>query len=227
MNVDAAKHAAGEAAAALVHDGARVGLGTGSTARWFILALGARVHEGLHVMCVPTSEATRRLALEHSIPLSDLGADGLDITVDGADQVDPDLRLIKGGGGAMVREKIVAAAARRFVVVVDVTKLVDVLTARVPVEVIEFGVDRTLAALRDIGSDASLRFDAAGGVVRSDNGNLVADAGFGAMEDAEALGERLDAIPGVVGHGLFLGMTDLVLVGKDDGGVDKIVPRAI
>jgi ribose 5-phosphate isomerase A len=225
VDVDAAKRAAGEAAAQLVEDGACVGLGTGSTARWFITALGRRVHEGLRVRGVPTSEATRRLAMEHGIPIAHLGAEGVDIAVDGADQVDTDLRLIKGGGGAMVRERIVAAAARQFVVVVDESKLREHLEGAVPLEIMEFGADRTLAVLAEMGS-VQLRLDSAGGAVRSDNGNLLADAVFSVMDDPDGLAARLDTTPGVVGHGFFLGMADRVLVGGT-GGVRELRRAAV
>jgi ribose 5-phosphate isomerase A len=220
-----AKRAAGEAAAALVEAGMTVGLGTGSTARWFIVALGARVREGLQVRVVATSRRTELLAVEQGLEPLVLDRRGLDIAVDGADRVDPDLRLIKGAGGAMVRERIVGAAARTFVIVVDHTKLSDLLSGRVPVELLPFGVDHTLAALDSTGAHFVLRSDSENRPVVSDNGNLLADGEYDEIDDAEGLSARLDSIPGVVGHGLFLGMTDLLLVGRPDGTVERVTPR--
>src|SRR5579864_3933567 len=157
MDVETAKRAAGMAAAGLVVDGTCVGLGTGSTSRWFVLALAQRVRSGLRVTGVATSEATAQLAIEEGIPLGELDAAGVDVAVDGADAVDDDLRLIKGGGGALVREKIVAAAARRFVVVIDDSKLHAHLAGRVPVEVIPFGSEHTLRLLSATGADFTFR----------------------------------------------------------------------
>lgn len=224
MDAETGKRAAGEAAAKLVEAGMRVGLGTGTTARWFVVALGSRVREGLRVDCVATSDATARLAAEQKIAVEALDRRGLDIAVDGADEVDPDLRLLKGRGGALVREKIVAAAARSFVVVVDESKLCPALHGIVPVEVVPFGVDRTLALLEATGAPFHLR-QADGGPVVSDNGNLIADGQYAALDDPEGLAARIDAIPGVVGHGLFLGMADLILVGEGDGSVSHRKPR--
>ena len=225
MEADAAKRAAAQAAALLIDDGARVGLGTGSTARHFIIALGERVREGLRVSAVPTSIASAELATQNGIPVVGLDAHGLDIAVDGADQVDPALRLIKGRGGAIVREKIVAAAARRFIVIVDGSKLCDRLQGQVPVEVVEFGMERTLAVLEQTRGRFSLRRGADGDMLRTDNGNLLADGWFDVIDDPEALAAHLDATPGVVGHGMFLGLTDLVLVGGDDGSVRRVPAR--
>jgi ribose 5-phosphate isomerase A len=221
VDVDAAKRVAGEAAAGLIGDGARVGLGTGTTAYWFVIALADRVRDGLTVSGVATSEATERLAAGLDIPLAELDAGGLDIAVDGADAVDHDFRLIKGGGGAMLREKIVAAAARRFVVVIDESKLRDLLGGPVPVELLSFGAQHTLALLNATGGRFRLRTEREGGGARSDNGNLLADGEYPRLDDPEGLAARLDAIPGVLGHGLFLGMADLVIVGYPDGHVEQ------
>jgi ribose 5-phosphate isomerase A len=215
------KRAAGEAAAALVEDGMTLGLGTGSTARWFIAAVGDLVRSGMDLSGVPTSRRSEEQAREEGIPLVELGRLGVDLAVDGADSVDHDLRLVKGAGGALVREKIVAAAARRFVVVVDAAKLHDRLHGRVPVEVVHFGWEATLAALESTGAVFDLRCDDAGQPILSDNGNLIADGRFREVEDAEGLAEQIEAVPGVVGHGLFLGMTDLVLAGHPDGRVER------
>jgi ribose 5-phosphate isomerase A len=218
----AAKRAAGEAAASLVEDGMSLGLGTGSTATWFVLAVGARVAAGLRVRGVATSVATEQLAAGLGIELIVLGAEGLDLAVDGADAVDPDLRLIKGAGGAMVREKIVAAAARRFVVVVDESKLCDRLGGVVPVEIVPFGAGATLAALETLGTRFVVRHGIDGTPVLSDNGNLLADGELPVIDDPEGMAERLAAIPGVVGHGLFLGMADLAIAGAADGSVREL-----
>ena len=198
----------------------RVGLGTGSTAHWFIVSLAARVREGLRVTCVATSDASVQLATSNGLEVGDLGAAGVDFAGDGADAVDPDLRLIKGGGGAHVREKIVAAAAGRFVVLVDDSKLYTALPGFVPIEIVEFGVERTLATLASLGGAWVLRER------RSDNGNLLADGRFeSSIEDPEGLAAQLDAVPGVVGHGLFLGMTDLLLIAHADGSIEERAPE--
>jgi len=223
MDIEEAKRAAGRAAAELVEDGMILGLGTGSTAHWFIVETAARARaHGFHLRGVPTSRASEELAVREGIPIVELGSDGVDLAVDGADAVDPQLRLIKGGGGAHVREKIVAAAARRFVVVVDSAKLRDDLTGALPVEVVPFGIGRTLAALSEAGAPFALRCSAEGAPLISDNGNLLADGDFGTIEDPESLAERLDAIPGVVGHGLFLGMTEVVLAAHPDGRIEEV-----
>ena len=198
----------------------RVGLGTGSTAHWFIVSLAARVHDGLRVTCAATSGATVQLATSHGLEVRDLGAEGVDFAGDGADAVDPDLRLIKGGGGAHVREKIVAAAADRFVVLVDDSKLYDVLPGYVPIEIVQFGMARTLTTLASLGGVWALR------EALSDNGNLLADGRFDSpIEDPEGLAAQLDAVPGVVGHGLFLGMTDLLLIAHADGSIEERAPE--
>jgi len=225
MEADTAKRAAGEAAAELVESGMVVGLGTGSTALWFTRALGARARQGLRVVVVPTSAHTAALAVEQGLDIAELDRRGVDLAVDGADCVDPDLRLIKGAGGALVREKIVAAAARRFVVIIDSSKLSDQLQGQVPVEVLPFGAERTLTLLDGTGAQYQLRRSTTGDPVVTDNGNLIADSQYQTIDDPEGLSARLDAIPGAVGHGLFLGMADLVLVGHTDGALDRIQPR--
>lgn len=203
-----------------------LGLGTGSTAHWFVVAVGELVRGGMQLLGVPTSLASERLAREHGIPLTELGASGLDLAVDGADAVDPDLRLIKGAGGALVREKIVAAAARRFVVVVDESKLRERLSGPVPVEMLHFGAAATLAALSATGASFKVRRQADDQPVVSDNGNLIADGDYAEIDDPEGLADRLEAIPGVVGHGLFLGMTDLVLAARSNGAVERLSARS-
>ncbi len=224
MDLEPAKRAAGEAAALLVEDGMTLGLGTGTTARWFIEAIGARVAEGLLVSAVATSLASAALAARQRIPLLELDATGVDLAVDGADTIDPDLRLLKGLGGALVRERIVAAAAERFVIVADESKLRPHLAGFVPVELLVFGWHHTMTLLDQTGAGFNLRLDAAGEPLRSDNGNLIADGEFAPIADPEGLAARLDAIPGVVGHGLFLGMADLVVVGRADGSLTRLEP---
>ena len=202
----------------------RLGLGTGSTARWFIHAIGERVRiEGLRVAAVPTSSESADMATTAGIPLIEMPADGLDLAVDGADCVDPRLRLIKGRGGAHVREKIVAAAAARFVVIVDDSKLAPALAGRLPVELLEFGSARTLGELGDIcGVPFTVRSDSGGRRVRSDSGNLIADSASSEWSDAEGLAATLDSLPGVVGHGFFIGMAELVVAGNPDGSVVEL-----
>lgn len=216
------KRAAGRAAAALVEDGMTLGLGTGSTAQWFIAAVGDLVRQGMRLQGVPTSRRSEEQAREEGIPLVELGRTGVDLAVDGADSVDPDLRLVKGAGGALVREKIVAHAARTFVCVVDSAKLHDRLRGRVPVEVVPFGWQATLAALETTGAAFLVRRGDDDAPLLSDNGNLIADGAFTVIDDAEGLAEQIEAVPGVVGHGLFLGMADMVLAGRPDGGVDRV-----
>jgi ribose 5-phosphate isomerase A len=223
VDVDAAKRAAGAAAVPLVGDGMRVGLGTGSTAHWFIVGLAERVRSGLSIRAVATSRASAALAAEHGIQIEELGPDGLDSRVDGADSVDPALRLIKGKGGAMLREKIVAASAARFVVIVDDGKYMPQLSGRIPVELIHFGSARTLQALCERTSMAfTLRVGSDGESLLTDNGNLIADSAYTAVPDPEALATEIASVPGVAGHGLFVGMSDVVLVGHSDGTVEQL-----
>jgi ribose 5-phosphate isomerase A len=193
----------------------RIGLGSGRAAAAFVRALGARARAGLAVCGVPTSEATAGLAREVGIPLADLGVAVLDLTVDGADEVDPRLDLIKGYGGALVRERIVAAAADRQVILVTADKLVDRLGARgrLPVEIVPFArplCERRLAAL---GCQPTLR-EAEGRPVRSDNGNWILDCTIAPPDDPVALDRAMRAIPGVVDTGFFLGTAHTVLVGE-------------
>src|SRR3984893_9419772 len=192
----------------------RVGLGTATTARWFILGLAERVRQGLTIRAVATSGASAALAIEHGIAVEELGAEGLDLAVDGADSVDPALRLIKGRGGAMVREKIVAASAARFVVIVDDSKYMSRLSGRIPVEVVQFGIARTLHTLVERTSiDFTVRVGGDGEPFITDNGNLIVDSEYTDIDEPEVLAALIGSIPGVAGHGLFLGLADTVLVG--------------
>jgi ribose 5-phosphate isomerase A len=226
VDVEVAKRAAGERAAALVEDGMTLGLGTGSTARWFIAACGGLVAAGMRLRGVPTSKASERQARELGIPVVELGRDGVDLAVDGADAVDQQLRLIKGAGGALLREKIVAAASRRFVVLIDDSKLRDPLGGLVPVELAAFGHVATLAALERLTEvEARLRPGPDGPYV-TDNGGFISDLDLPQVIDPEGLAENLSSQPGVMGHGLFLGMADLVLVVGLDGAISELTARS-
>jgi ribose 5-phosphate isomerase A len=216
MSREDEKEAAARASLAYVSAGQVVGLGSGSTAGRAVRLLGERVRAGLSIRGVPTSERTRTLAAAAGIPLVTLDeAPELDVTIDGADEVDGALRLIKGGGGALLREKIVAAASRRLVIVADSAKAVAVLGAYpLPVEIIPFArapVARRIAAL---GAQVALRPGAGGGPYVTDEGHWLLDCNFGRIEDPEGLARHLAGMPGVVEHGLFLGMASVVLVGK-------------
>jgi len=203
----------------LVRDGMVVGLGTGRAATAFVRALGERVRQGLRVSGVPTSNATAAVAREYGIPLVGLeDIDGIDLTVDGADEVDPQLNLIKGYGGALVPEKIVAAASRVEVILVGSEKLVPVLGRRgvLPVEVIPFAVGFCKKHLAPLGCRPAIRMNAGNRFV-SDSGNLILDCGIEPIAKPLELETAIRAIPGVVGTGLFLGIADLVLVGEGSG----------
>ncbi len=214
------KRAAADASLKYVTDGMVLGLGTGSTARYFLEGLARKIaDQGLLVSGVPTSLATAEAARILGIPLTSLEERPvLDLAIDGADEVDPHLDLIKGLGGALFREKIVAAAAKKFVVVVDDSKLVPRLgtKAPVPVEVHPFGWRSTQARLEALGARVTLR-QKEGTPFRTDNGNHILDAHFGVLRKPAKIAAALDEIPGVVGHGLFLGMADLVLAASKDG----------
>jgi ribose 5-phosphate isomerase A len=218
---EAGLRALGETAAGYVESGMRVGLGTGRAATAFVRALGARVRGGLKIVAVPTSESTRTFAESLGIPLTTLADAGiLDLTIDGADEVDPRLDLIKGLGGALVREKIVAASSKRFVVVIGEAKLVPRLgvATPVPVEVVPFGrplCERRLAALSAKPTLRSRKDDPSEPYL-SDNCNYILDAKFPGIDDARKLDAEILAIPGVVGTGLFVGMTERVLVLRGD-----------
>ncbi len=203
----------------------RLGLGTGSTARHFVELLGARVKQGLSVTCVPTSVATAKQARELGIPLTDLeAAPLLDLTVDGADEIGPRLNLIKGAGGALWREKIVAAASARMVVIAERSKLVDQLgSLPLPIEVNAFGLGATRlrieAVMREHGATGGLRqrLRPGGEPFVTDGGHLILDALFGRISRPEALATALLEIPGVVQHGLFIGLCRRAYVAGDDG----------
>jgi ribose 5-phosphate isomerase A len=215
------KRQAGERAAELVTDGMKVGLGTGSTVHYTLLALGRRVkEEGLDIVGVPTSISTERTSQEVGIPLGNLDELGrLDITIDGADEVDPHLNLIKGLGGALVREKIVAAHTREMVIIVDSSKMVEVLGTRspLPVEVFKMGHKRLHSALADLGCAPALRMADDGDPFVSDNGNHIYDCRFERIPRPHDLEMEINNVIGVVENGLFLDMATRVVVASSSG----------
>jgi len=208
-----------ERALELVRDGSRIGLGSGHAAQAFVRALGERIRKGrLHVHGVPTSEETAMLCRQEDIPLLTLADAGiLDVTIDGADEVDPHLDLIKGYGRALVREKIVAASSRRLIILVGDEKLVPQLGSRgkLPVEVIPFALPLCERRLRELGCEP-VPYVKGDGLFVTDNGNHILDCQIDPITDPTRLESDIRAIPGVVGTGLFLGMTDTVLVGDRD-----------
>jgi len=213
---DQEKEAAGRAAAKLVRDGNVVGLGTGSTAYFAVVALGERVKAGLKMIGIPTSVQTAELARAVGIPLTTLDQHPeIDITIDGADEVDPQLSLIKGGGGALLREKVVASASKKMIVVADSAKIVSALGKfPLPVEVISFAravVEKKIVAL---GATPILRTKADGSIFLTDNGNPILDCRFDRIADPPALALALTNTPGIVEHGLFIGLAKLALVGR-------------
>ena len=225
MTTDQYKQQAAEHAITLVEDGMTLGLGTGSTAARFVDLVGRRVAEGLKVRCVATSEVTRIQAERLGIALFNLDQRPfLDLTVDGADEIDDELRLIKGGGGALLYEKIVATASERMVVIADHSKRVAALgTFPLPVEVARFGLAATRNMIEVLASDAGcegeikLRLLADGQPFVTDSGNFILDCAFGLIEVPEALDEALKLVPGVVESGLFLGIADAAIVAGPDG----------
>ncbi|MFA6140158.1 MAG: ribose-5-phosphate isomerase RpiA [Hyphomicrobium sp.] len=225
MSNDALKVAAAERAIEFVENGMRLGLGTGSTAAKFVDLLGKKVAGGLDVVCVATSQATQEQAEALGIRMATLDdLPFLDLTVDGADEIDGDLRLIKGGGGALLREKIVATASGRMVVIADASKKVETLgTFPLPLEVVPFGLTATrnmiTALAADVGceGDIKVRVLAGGKPFLTDGGHLILDCHFGRIDEPEELDEALKLIPGVVENGLFIGIADLAVIAGADG----------
>lgn len=228
---DDPKYNAALAALDFIEDGMIIGLGTGSTSAHFVRQLGERVKQGLKVKGVPTSEATRNLAEQVGVPLLEISQiTAIDVDVDGADEVDPQFRLIKGGGGALLREKIVAAASKQMVVIADESKWVETLGAfPLPVEVTRFGFALTQARIHDVlratgceGHEVELRVSGkANEPVITDGGNYIIDAHALRIADADALGAELKTIAGVVEHGLFLGLSQTVILGRANGAEVK------
>jgi ribose 5-phosphate isomerase A len=208
------KETAARASLRFVKDGQVVGLGTGSTAAYFIRLLGEQVTKGLRIRGIPTSEASGSLAASLGIPLTTLDeCQQIDVTVDGADEVDPQLRLIKGGGGALLREKIVASATKQYVVITDATKRVPVLGKfPLPVEVIKFAQALIAKKIETLGAKVVLRKNADGMPYLTDENNYILDCHFEKIRGADGLANKLSDMPGVVEHGLFIGMASVVLV---------------
>jgi ribose 5-phosphate isomerase A len=227
-DTDELKHLAAETAAAQLHDGMIVGLGSGSTARLLVAAIGERVKQGLRIVGIPTSEDTADHARELNIPLSTLGEyPKIDVTIDGADEVElGTLNLIKGGGGNLLREKIVAIAGARMVVIVDESKIVSQLGThfKVPVEVVQFGWQSTAGNLAKLQANPGQRMGHDGKPFVTDGGNYILDCAFGPIADAAALQRQLDSVVGVVEHGLFLGIASEVLIGTHQG-VKRLVTQ--
>jgi ribose 5-phosphate isomerase A len=223
--MDQLKRQAAARALERVRDGMKLGLGTGSTAKHFVELLGEKVAGGMKVVGVPTSEATRAQAETCRIPLTTLDAiDRLDLTVDGADEIDPALNLIKGGGGALLREKIVAAASDRMIVIADDSKWVDVLGRfPLPVEVVPFGLAATQRAMAaafaqsGVSGQMVLRKGRDGHVFVTDGGHWIVDAHLGRIAEAPRLAGLLDLIPGVVEHGLFIGLATTAILASGQG----------
>jgi ribose 5-phosphate isomerase A len=225
MSSDLYKAQAAAQAIEYVEAGMRLGLGTGSTAAKFVDLLGQRVREGLDVVCVPTSESTHEQALRWGIPLATLDElPELDLTVDGADELDEGLRLIKGGGGALLREKIVAMSSERVLIVADYSKRVNQLGRfPLPVEVERFGVKSTLRMMAEASREAgcegelTLRRNQFGDPFITDGSNFIVDCAFGEIGDPETLSDMLRLLPGVIEHGLFIGIADGAIVAGPDG----------
>jgi ribose 5-phosphate isomerase A len=223
MDIEAQKRLAAARALDWVKPGMRLGLGTGSTARHFVELLGERVRAGLSVVGVPTSEATRADAQRCGVPLTTLDdTPALDLTVDGADEIAPDFTLIKGGGGALLREKIVAAASARMIVIADETKWVEHLGRfPLPIEVLPFGLGATRraveAAIGALPGAVALRRGKDGHAFVTDGGHWILDAALGRIAEPAALALKLAAIPGVMGHGLFIGLARTAILAGRNG----------
>jgi ribose 5-phosphate isomerase A len=222
MDTLALKQQAADYAANYIESGMVVGLGTGSTAIWLVRRLAERLQQGaVHaVRGIPTSRQTEEAARQLGIPLTTLADHPVvDLTIDGADEVDPQLNLIKGGGGALLREKIVAQASRRLIIIVDASKLSPQLGTRwpVPVEVTPFGWQTQRQYLETLGAQVTLRQTNAGMPFQTDQGNFMLNAAFGPLSDPQQRAEQIKRRTGVVDHGLFLGMADEIVVASEDG----------
>ncbi|MET6996558.1 ribose-5-phosphate isomerase RpiA [Chitinophaga defluvii] len=220
-----AKKVAGQKAVEYIKAGMTVGLGTGSTAWWAIQEIGARVKAGLDINAIATSDQSYELAVALQIPLITFEEiTQIDVDIDGADEVDRQLQLIKGGGGALLREKIIAAASQQMIVAVDEHKLVDTLGKfPLPVEVVVFGWEMTARKLAALGTQTVLR-EKNGQPFITDNGNYIIDCAFNAITDPATLHTRLNAIPGVAENGLFVNYAHTVIVGYENGTVNTLYP---
>jgi ribose 5-phosphate isomerase A len=218
-----AKRVAAEKAVEFIHDGMVVGLGTGSTAYWAIRKIGEAVRNGLRIQAVSTSIDSEKLAEEWMIPLISMSeVEEIDITIDGADEVDDEGNLIKGGGGALLREKIVASVSKKLIIIVDESKKVNHLGKfPLPVEVVPFGHEITLRKLRTLGCETKLRLQE-GSTFVTDNGNYIVDCIFHRISRPKELHDAINMIPGVVDNGLFIEMADKVIIGYSDGSMKVI-----
>jgi ribose 5-phosphate isomerase A len=223
MAHDQEKKVAARASLAFVRDGDIVGLGSGSTAEYAVRYLGERVQAGLKIRGIPTSQRTMELAESLGIPLTTLGEfPEIDVTIDGADEIDPELQLIKGGGGALLREKIVASASKRMVVIADSTKKVQILGKfPLPVEVISLAEPLLTKKITALGASVQRRQYAYGNPFVTDEGHHILDCQFGEIPDPRGLARQLDSLPGVVEHGLFVDMATVALIGKGDDVVES------
>jgi len=221
MNV---KKIVAESAVEYIQDGMVVGLGSGTTAHWFIKKLGQMVEDGLEIKAVATSVESEVLAKELEIPIVNFEEiDQIDVTVDGADEVDPGLNLIKGGGGALLREKIVANACQQLIIIVDETKKVKHLgTFPLPVEVVPFALSLTKKKVEELGCKSQIRMSDEANRYQTDNGHFILDCEFGYIPHPEELNQLLNMIPGVVDNGLFVHMTNRVLVGYKNGNLETL-----
>ena len=225
MAHDQEKEAAARASLRFVRDGNVVGLGTGSTAAYVVRFLAERVHAGLKIRGIPTSAQTKELAKTAGIPLTTLDeVQQIDVTIDGADEFDPQLNLIKGGGGALLREKIVASASRQVIIIADSSKQVPILGKfPLPVEVIPFAQALLARKIEALGARVTIRQTAEGKPFVTDEHHHILDCHFGKIPDPPALARKLEVIPGIVEHGLFIGMASAVLLAKA-GGVQELRP---
>lgn len=226
--LESAKRSAAVAALELVEEGMKLGLGTGSTAKHLVQLLAERIHRtGLHVECCATSRDTADLARSLGLEILDLDDLGeLDLAIDGADEIDPALSLVKGGGAAHFREKIVEKAAKRFAVIADHTKLVTALgtTRKIPLEILPFAWQTTVRHIEAFGAKLAPRVGVDLEMVRTDNGNLILDGDFGPIADPASLALKLDGVTGLLEHGLFVGMAEVAFVAHPDGRVQTLRP---
>jgi ribose 5-phosphate isomerase A len=220
------KQAAGEYAVSLIKPGMTIGIGTGSTVFYFIKALAQKVADGFDVSGVPTSKKTEALAIQSGIPLVDLNeVDVLDLAIDGADETDPQLQLIKGGGGSLLQEKIVATAATKLVIIADAEKAVNILGRfPLPVEVIPFGWKQTAKHISKFGCNSIVLRQREGKTFVSDHGHYILDCHFEKIENAALLTRQLNGVAGVVENGLFLNIASMAILGQPDGSV-KIIEK--